>query len=205
MANIEVKDFTTSRRVYLVSDIDKHALKDLQNDIQRILEDDQKIINNNVKNLQVLGQEYVDVYLNNIKYQPIILSMSSPGGNAYYGLGIYDYIKSINALKRQEIIIECNGVMASMASIIILAAEKRKCTKNTTFMVHSIASLQLGKIEDLREDLAETERLAEIIKNIYVENTRLTKEKLEEIDKLKTDWWFNAEKAKELGFVKEVI
>ena len=72
-------------------------------------------------------------------------------------------------------------------------------------MVHSIYNIAYGKIQEIRDDLAETERLNKIVRKIYKERTNISDELLDRLEKEKIDYWFDAYEAKELGFITEII
>ena len=72
-------------------------------------------------------------------------------------------------------------------------------------MIHSISSFHFGKQQDLEDDLEETKELSKMMKQIYTSKTKLTMDKLEEIDKYKKDWWLSSEEALELGLITKII
>ena len=92
-----------------------------------------------------------------------------------------------------------------MATFIVLGCDVRKAHKSTSFCVHSIGDSEMGKIQKHRDNLEEMERISNMLHQIYYKHTRLTKEKIEEIDKLQKDWWFDANEALNLGFATEII
>lgn len=205
MKTANIKPFDHARDIYLSDAIDEVTLTDLHVAVHDIIRKDEQIINDNCDSLASMGQEFVDLYKSTLKYEPITLYLCSPGGSVYHGFGIYDFIKMINAKGKQQIRIIVNGFIASMATIICLAAEDRVCTPNSSFMIHSISDWNIGKLEDLRDNLAEAERLAKILSKVYTDNTTITNKQLKEIDKRKKDWWFDANTAVEIGLVKSII
>ena len=71
-------------------------------------------------------------------------------------------------------------------------------------MIHSLSSLSYGKFQTLKENIEECERLNNILFEIYTNNTKITENELNEINKLKKDWWFNSNKALEIGLINEI-
>ena len=57
---------------------------------------------------------------------------------------------------------------------------------------------------DLVDSVKDIERLTNILHNIYIENTNLTEDILEDIDKLKKDRWIDSTEALKLGLITKV-
>lgn len=203
--NIEIKEYSKQRSVYLSDDIDSISSTDVKAAIQEIIEKDHEVYDANVEMMSRLGDEIKQAYIKNNKFPDITLYISCPGGSVYEGLGLYDYIQHINNNTEHHIRIVCQGLVASMATIVCLASEDRVATKNTSFLIHSLADIAYGKLQDIEDNLVECHRLNEITNNIYLKHTNLSKEKLQGVDKYKKDWWFGADKALELGLIKEII
>ena len=72
-------------------------------------------------------------------------------------------------------------------------------------MVHSISTYNAGKLQDVEDDIKETVRLSEAVKNIYTERTNITLKKLKEVDKLKQDWFMTADEALDVGLVTKIF
>lgn len=202
---MELKKFRTNRNVYINGDIDNTTLSQLEKDIFEIIDDDKKIIEENINNIKPLGDDFYHLYLDNLKYDDINIELTSYGGSVYSGLGIFDFIQKIKNNYKYNINCNINGVSASIATIIMLACDKRTCCKNTSFLIHSISSISIGKIMDIKDDLEECNRLNKILKDIYLSKTKLTLDQLNEIEIQKKDWWFDSTKALEINLVTEII
>ena len=105
---------------------------------------------------------------------------------------------------KHTIIAKLNGSVASMASVVMLACNQRIAGKNTSFLIHSISSVEGGKFMDLVDSVEEIKRLNAILHKIYIENTNLTEDELEEIDKLKKDRWIDPVEALKLGLITKI-
>lgn len=200
-----LKDFKKERNVYLYSMIDQTSVKDVEKDIMQIIHDDEKVVDENIETLDVYGHEYADLYRSSIKYPNIHLNISCPGGSIYYGLGLYDFIKSINDGGKYKIDCTISGYSASMATIVMLACPERFGTKNSSYLIHSLWSMTAGKLQDMIDDVNECKRLENVLHQIYVENTSLKMEDLDTIVKERKDWWFDSEKALEIGLITKII
>lgn len=203
--NIELKEYSTSRTVYLSEEIDSMTVTDVKSAIQDIIDKDYEVYKTNVETISRLGESFSKAYEEKNKFPDITLYLDSCGGSIHEGLGLYDFIKNINDNTNHHIVIICQGIVASMATIVCLASEERYTTKNTSFLIHSLSDLAYGKMQDIEDNLIECRRLNTLTNNIYLEHTNLSEEKLQEVDRLKKDWWFGADKALELGLVKKII
>ena len=93
----------------------------------------------------------------------------------------------------------------SMGIPILLASKTRKAYRNTTFMIHEVSSLSIGKIADMEDEVQETKRLNKILFDIIQNETKITADKLREIYEKKKDWYLTAEEALELGIITEIL
>lgn len=203
--NIEIKEYSTDRSVYLSEEIDSLTVADIKSAIQDIINKDYEVYNSNINMISRLGESIKKTFEKENKFPDITLYIDSNGGSIHEGLGLYDFIKNINDNTNHHIVIICQGIVASMATVVCLASEDRYTTKNTSFLIHSLSDLAYGKMQDIEDNLVECRRLNTLTNNIYLEHTNLTEEKLQEADRLKKDWWFGADKALELGLVKKIV
>lgn len=201
---LTIEDYKSGRTLYLTGEITKSSTADIEESINDIIIDDESKWSDNVASLKLLGEDYSNLYKTKNQFPPIKLIITSQGGSVYYGLGLYDFIRNINLNTQHKINVEINGSAASMATIIMLASDVRTCGKNCSFMVHSISSLTYGKIEELKDDVKETERLNTIIKSIYKERTNIDDALLNKIEKEKLDYWMSADEALKLGLVTNI-
>jgi len=202
---VKIKNFPDLRTVYLTGEINADSLYQFKKDLDLLVQADEDIFESNYRNLAEVDKSLAEYYKKNIKFPTIKVDISSPGGSVYCGLSIYDIIRAYNKAGRHKISTKGSGYVASAATIVLLAADERTCTENTTFIIHSISSWYNGKLQDLEDDLEETRRLADITKKIYVDRTNITNDKLLEIDKLKKDWVLTAQEAYDCKLVNKIL
>ena len=202
---IKVKDFPNLRTVYLTGEINEDSLLQFKKDLDALIKADKDIFNDNVKNLGEISPVLAETYKSSIKFPPIILDITSPGGVMYAGLALYDIIRDYNLNTDHKIIAKTTGLVASAATLVMLACDERIAGKNTTFLIHSIFTFMTGKLQDAEEGIAEIRRLSDVAKNIYTERTNITLKQLKEIDKLKKDWILTSEEALEHGLITKII
>lgn len=98
-----------------------------------------------------------------------------------------------------------SGRVMSMGFMLTIAAHKSYCRPYTTFMYHSVSTLARGTLYDLIEDLAETQRLQNLLDSIVIEQTDIKMKDLLRCQRKKKDWFFGTEDALKYKLVKEVI
>jgi ATP-dependent protease ClpP protease subunit len=77
---------------------------------------------------------------------------------------------------------------------------------NATVMIHDVSSAQLGKVEELKASVAETERLNKIIYQMMARNCGKKDDYfLKLVDKKKhADWFLDAEECKKHGLANQL-
>lgn len=137
----------------------------------------------------------------NFKRKPIKFYIESYGGDIYAMWAIIDSILA----SKTPVYTYCHGTCMSAGLKIFLAGEKRFASKHATFMFHSLIGWNCGKIQDLRENQKQYERLQDMINEYVSDRTKYSKKKLEEIVKNKTDLYLDIEEAKTQGVVTDVL
>jgi len=121
--------------------------------------------------------------------------VNSPGGNVFAGVAIYNELKRFNKPVTSYI----DGLAASIASLIVLAADRVVMPFNAMMMIHNPWMIAMGDANGFR-DLAE--KLDKITDSVLIETyqakTGLKKEKLKAM--LDEETWLSGEEAVALGF-----
>lgn len=136
--------------------------------------------------------------LETLDVENITLNISSNGGGTTAAIAI------ANALKRHKarVIANIDGIAASAATIITSACDIVRMPKNALFMIHNPWTIAMGEEKDF-EKMAETlSKVKNSIIETYIDKTGMNKEKLSEL--MDKESWFNANEAKEYGFVDEI-
>lgn len=200
MADMTLKSFDYKlHTINLTGVVDESMFTSLIERIVDIENADNDIINENRPIYDALGIEQ------NVKLPKITIYLSTLGGYVYEGLSIYDAIKRLQ--KKYEVDIICTGKVMSMGTAIMMAVdlEHRFATSMTTFMIHEVSSLALGKLEEMKEDVQEAERLNDILSNILINSTKITMKQLKDVHAHKKDWHFDANEALELEMISEIL
>ncbi len=131
--------------------------------------------------------------------QPIEIYINSDGGSATDGFAI------IGAMEMSEtpIFTYGLGIVASMALGIFVKGDYRIAHRYTRFMYHSVAYGEMGYIQDHEDSLRESELVQYMYDDLFKE-TKITREKMDEIRKSKTNFFFSGKEAVTLGIADEV-
>ena len=120
-----------------------------------------------------------------IKY--INLYLQSSGGSLLPSFGVIDYMKS----SRIPINTIINGYVASAGSLISVAGYKRYMGKNGLMLIHSLRqNVGEGNYNNIKDIYDNSNTMSELLKNIYLDNSKLEKNELEHI--LEHDLWLNS-------------
>ena len=140
--------------------------------------------------------------LKNVK--KINLRVNSPGGDVYEALAIYNELKRFSSENEIEVVAYIDGLAASAASFLILAAKKVIMGIGTTVMIHN-PSVFLGRIgsDEMRKTADYLDKVRDNILDIYMTKCKLTREEV--LNYMNAEKWFNANEAVEVGFADEII
>jgi ATP-dependent Clp protease protease subunit len=133
--------------------------------------------------------------------KPIRLYINTPGGSVYDGFGLIGIIEQ----SKTPIHTICTGKGMSMGLWLTLSGHKRFATKYATFLYHELSAGCYDKLEGIKEDVAEFERVQKISDDYVVSKTKILRSKLEDVRSKKSDWFISAQEALELGIVDELI
>ena len=131
----------------------------------------------------------------------ISLYIHCPGGVINAGLAIYDTMQLI----RPEVSTICVGLAASMGTVLLCAGAKGKrfALPNSTIHLHQAFGGAQGYATDIEIAAREIMRVQELIRNILVEHTGQTMEKIaHDTDR---DFYLNPKQAMEYGIVDEIL
>ena len=141
-------------------------------------------------------------FINEIKQIPndtsVLLRINSPGGSVIDGLAIYDAISRMP----QKVTARIEGIAASMASVIALAADEVIMSENSLYMIHNVWGGEVGDSDDLRKAADLMDKMGERLINIYVSKTGQTEEQIRSW--MDEETWFNSSEAQEAGFINLV-
>lgn len=136
--------------------------------------------------------------LSAITQSEIDVEISSPGGDYFAGLAIYNMLRSSG----KTITTKVMGVAASAASIVFMAGDKRTMPSNTFLMVHNPSNGYGGTAKDHRETADMLDKIAIGARAVYARESGMTDEAIATM--LDTDTWITAAEAVDMGLATEV-
>ena len=136
--------------------------------------------------------------VNAVNSQPeateFIVHIHSIGGDVYEGLAIYDFLNSLD----KKVTTVNEGLTASIATVVYLAGEERQATPNSQLFIHNAWTMTMGDADELAKQSEGLRKYNELISDIYVSKTNLTKEDSLALMKVETE--FNSDQQIEKGF-----
>lgn len=128
----------------------------------------------------------------------INLRINSPGGDVFQGLTIYRLLVDHKA----KVIAHIDGLAASIASVIAMAAEEIRISEAGFLMIHNAWGVALGSADDMRTMAGLLDKTTASIRDVYVARTGKTTEQVSAW--MDAETWFTAADAVENGFATSV-
>lgn len=144
------------------------------------------------------AKSFIDDVKNLPKNTSVLLRINSPGGSVIDGLAIYDAISRLP----QKVTSRIEGIAASMASVIALAADEVVMSENSLYMIHNVWGGEVGESDDLRKAADLMDKMGERLVNIYVSKSGQKEEQIRAW--MDEETWFNSSEAVEAGFINLV-
>ena len=127
-----------------------------------------------------------------------------------YGGQVYSLMSMISSIKSSKIPVativqgksmSCGAILASFGSDGL-----RFIDKDATLMIHDVSSFAFGKIEELKADAREAERLNKKVYTMMARNCEKPDNYFSDLihDKGHADWFLDAEEAKEHNIVQQI-
>jgi ATP-dependent Clp protease protease subunit len=164
--------------------------------------------------IDILGEisESVNSYnsvrtkINQANGQPINLTISSGGGSVTEGMGIADLVANYP----EETTATGIGLVASIATVVLLAADKVKMTENAFMMIHRPWSYTMGNADELEATAELLDKMEAKLLDIYTASVIKRKgeqKNLKEIitNMMAAETWLTAQEALEFGFIDEIV
>jgi ATP-dependent Clp protease protease subunit len=154
-------------------------------------------VNEHSMNLCIMQMLFLD---REDPHMAIEFYINSPGGSVVDGLALYDVMHTISA----PVNTTCVGTAASMGAILLCGGTgTRSALPNSRIMIHQVSSGARGKSADLRIQMAETDKLENILFQILADKTGKTlKQIAKDCDR---DYYLSSEEAKAYGLIDSVI
>jgi ATP-dependent Clp endopeptidase proteolytic subunit ClpP len=165
-------------------------------------------------NIDILGEisESVNSYnsvrskINDAKGKEINLVISSGGGSVTEGMGIADLIANYP----NETTATGIGLVASIATVVLLSADKVKMTENAFLMIHRPWSYTMGNADELEATAELLDKMEAKLLDIYTASVYKRKGKQKDLENkitqmMAAETWMTAQEALEFGFIDEIV
>lgn len=129
----------------------------------------------------------------------INLSIHSPGGDVLDGWAIYNAIKNNKA----RVTARVEGLAASMASVILMAADTVEIPENAYIMIHNPWGFAVGDAEEMRDTADLLDKLGNGLVNAYSERTGNDEDEIRKM--MSAETWMDGKEAVERGFADKLL
>jgi ATP-dependent Clp endopeptidase proteolytic subunit ClpP len=129
----------------------------------------------------------------------IALRINSPGGNVFDGAAIY------SLLAQHPAEVECwvDGVAASAAFTIAMAADKIHCSEAAMMLCHNASGLCVGKASDMRDMAEQLDKVSSTMRDIYSSRSGMSAAEVQAL--MDAEEFMTASEAVARGFADDVV
>lgn len=128
----------------------------------------------------------------------VLITVNSGGGSTIAGSAIYNMIDRYEGTVHADII----GIAASMATVIVSAADTVSMAENALYMIHNPWSMAMGDSDDMKKQADILDKIKASLLQAYVRKTGMSEEKISAL--MDAETWLTAQEAYDLGFVDEI-
>ena len=139
----------------------------------------------------------------NAEGRDVVLKIHSCGGSVFDGLAMSELINSY-AGKTKTVGV---GLIASMASVILMAANEVTMNRDSFLMIHSAIWGSEGNANEMRKDADLLDKVSGVIAKIYQRQAAKNGKEISDKDIKKmmdAETWLTAEEALELGLIDSI-
>lgn len=170
------------------------------------------MIDNKVKKISLSGAVENSVTLNDLveqagdisQFETLILDIASPGGCVEEGLNIMIWLDSISQ-KGKEVITVVSANAYSIASLIMLAADKRYISRHGEVMVHNpmVPFIEYANANELEKHISELRMLEGMLQTLYQQFANVSVEEIKVL--MDNETYLSPDEAVAKGFADLVI
>lgn len=140
----------------------------------------------------------VSDFLDEANGEDVEITINSGGGDVYSGAEIYTSLRDYHGNSTVKIVFA-----ASAASVIAMGGKKVLMSPAGQMMIHNSSTSAWGDRNDMNDTATMLKSVDDSIANAYVNKTGMSREEL--LGLMDQETWMDAVKAKELGFVDEIM
>ena len=147
----------------------------------------------------LINMKNISDSLESIGNRKLLIKLNSYGGDAFEGIEIYNYLKSL----KNKVVVEVTSIAASAASIIAMGADEIRMSNGSQLMIHEASTFAVGTKSEMQKTLNALKSMDNSIVDIYHEKTGL--DKTEILQLMEEETWFTSAEAVKHKFADNVI
>ena len=132
----------------------------------------------------------------------ITIVFTSPGGDIISGMALFDFLLELRE-KGHRITAVARGYAASMAGILLQAADHRVIGSQAWLLIHEASFHAAGSMGDVEDTVEWIKRVQERILDVFAARSSMSKAQIRR-RWTRRDWWLSADDALKHGFVDEI-
>ena len=152
---------------------------------------------NDIGTFGVSAQSFVEE-IKEYEEKELAIHINSLGGEVFDGMAIYSIIQR----RKAKTTVYIEGIAASIASVIALAADEVIMSENSLLMIHNAWGGSSGDASEMRKQADVLDKISNEIAEIYVKKTHLPYDEI--IRMMGEETWLTAEEAVAMGFVDSI-
>ncbi len=126
--------------------------------------------------------------------EQIELRINSPGGSITEGMAIHSILKRQTA----KVVAHVDGIAASMASVVAMAASEIVMAEGSYLMIHNPLGAVMGEAKEMRDYADLLDKMKSQLVNIYAKRSKKTPEEIAQL--MDDETWFTPDEAVDAGF-----
>lgn len=151
--------------------------------------------------IQAISPKIIQKNLNNANGDDVTIRINSGGGSVFAGCDIYNMLMDYK--QRANVIVEINGLCASIAGVIAMAGTTVRMSPSSLFMIHNVSCNASGDYRDMEHTAETLKKANETIANAFKLKTGMEDKEIKKI--MDHETWFTAQEAKEKGIIDEIM
>jgi len=152
---------------------------------------------NDIGTFGISAQSFVEE-IKEYEEKELAIHINSLGGEVFDGMAIYSIIQR----RKAKTTVYIEGIAASIASVIALAADEVIMSENSLLMIHNAWGGSSGDASEMRKQADVLDKISNEIAEIYVKKTHLPYDEI--IRMMGEETWLTAEEAVAMGFVDSI-
>jgi ATP-dependent Clp protease protease subunit len=152
----------------------------------------------------VTGQKFIDD-LNALPatVKHIHLRINSPGGSVFDAVAIVTALREQQSAKGRTVTAHIDGLAASAASVLAMAASSIRIADNALIMIHEPYTIEMGTADDMRKTAERLDKVRDTIVTTYQAHAKGSADEIRAL--MAAETWMDADEAIAKGFATEKV